>query len=423
MSLNLNNTNYAASVSVVAGRDEAGSVNLVSASAGRLDVSLPAITSDAGGRLRVGQLETLNQLTALNADDPLMFENAGTGTGTWTNTGYTMAVTAGQWRIRCGRHRTSYTPGRSHQVEITGYNLHNEANVVKRVGYFDSNIVSPFDTTYDGFWFEADGTDYRIRLSRAGTSILNVAKSSWNGSQAAKDHDYSKFTVFLFDFLWLGGAIMRCFVKTTSGFALVHQFDYAGTESSIFMISPNHRCRYEIRSTTGSASMTAVCAQVSTEGSINGVGKERSTSNTTAITCATAGTHYPLLSLRLNSTYLDKTIKQVGFSGFVNTTNDTGLLRLCLNPTLSAPLTYTTIANSAADFGVGNGTITATDLGTVLYSMFIATNVVFAPNILERDFLSQVGTALDGTSDQLVVVMTPISGNLDTRASIIYREF
>ncbi len=375
---------------------------------------------DASGRLRVGQLETLNILTAKNADDALMIVNSGTGTGTWTSTGYTMACTGVQWLIRAGKHRTAYVPGRSHQVEITGYRLENQAGCVKRVGYFDSSTVSPHTANFDGFYFESDGTDYRFSIERNGTDVMNVPRASWNGSQAAKDHDFSKFTVFLFDFLWLGGAVFRVFIKTTSGFALAHQFDYAGTEANVFMITPNHRVRYEIR---GPGTMTAVCAQVSTEGSVSGVGKGRAVENAAVVPCAAIGTHYPLIAIRLGAGFLDETIKQVGATLYLSSSTDVGIMRICLNPTFSAPLTYAAVPNSAAESAVGNGTITVSDFGSVLYSQFARSDAITPQNILLSDFLSQLGSTVAGVSDQLVVVFTPITTTIDARASLIFKQF
>jgi len=51
---------------------------------------------DPSGRLRVGSLTTLLDGKILNADNALLFETVGTGTGTFTNNKFNMAVTAVQ---------------------------------------------------------------------------------------------------------------------------------------------------------------------------------------------------------------------------------------------------------------------------------------------------------------------------------------
>lgn len=47
------------------------------------------VTLDAGSRLRTSQMTTLLDGKILNSDTPFLFDNAGTGTGTYANNKYT----------------------------------------------------------------------------------------------------------------------------------------------------------------------------------------------------------------------------------------------------------------------------------------------------------------------------------------------
>lgn len=168
--------------------------------------------------------------------------------------------------------------------------------------------------------------------------------------------------------------MLRTFVVTANGIILVDMRNVAGSVAGLIFKSPNQLVRYEIRSdgtnttkrigyfssnavapydsnkdgvwlesvsvaTTGS--MTYVCSQVSTEGSMYESGKMQSVhTGHVGINFATIGTTYPLKGIRLATTFRDRYVKVSGVSGFVNSNNDILLLTLQLSPTLLAPLTY-----------------------------------------------------------------------------------
>ena len=55
-----------------------------------------SFTLDAGARQRVSQLNTLGDYKILDADETLLVETVGTGTGAFTNNTYTMTVDSGE---------------------------------------------------------------------------------------------------------------------------------------------------------------------------------------------------------------------------------------------------------------------------------------------------------------------------------------
>jgi hypothetical protein len=383
------------------------------------------ISYDASNRLRVGQLTTLGDLKTLSYDDTLLLENVGTGTQVWGTNKCALAVASnGQYSIRRSKQYFPYFSGKSQQIEITQDNFQTETNVIKRVGYFSSAATGDYSTVYDGIMLEDDGTTKRLKTFRAGVETLNVAIADWNGDPYLQTYDWSKFTVLEFDFLWLGGANLRLFVKTDRGFTLAHTHSHAGLLTDLFMLSPNQTVRWEIRSTGGTGQLNAICAQVSTEGSINESGKQRSVSNgSTGVILAAIGTTYPILAVRKSATHRTKSVKLFGAGAFVTTANDQLLISLHLNPTLSAPLTYGAVANSAVESAVGNGTITATAPGTVLYSAYLAQNSILPANILDMDFLSYIGMSIADVSDQLVLCGTPVTASITTLGVLNFKEF
>jgi hypothetical protein len=258
---------------------------------------------------------------------------------------------------------------------------------------------------------------------RNGTEVLNLPWTSWTNYDQISSYDWSNFTFVAFDMVWLGGGQLRLFIKSGEEFVLAHVFHYAGTATDTFTLYPNHGIRYEIRSSTGSGSFRAICAQVSSEGSRVNMGKEYcSVAPTTAINTATIGTTYPLKAVRKNSAYRHSYIELVDFNVFVSSA-DQMLVTLQINPTLSAPLTYSSIANSAAQEANGNGTITVTTPGTIVYAQTITQNSIMPTGFLNNNFLSGIGMSIDDVSDQMVLCGTNLTAGITSFSNIRIREY
>lgn len=385
---------------------------------------------DASFRTRVSQLTTLMDLKTLNVDRPLLVETTGTGTTTFAVNQNTMSVTAGQYEIRQSKRPIHYFSGKSQMVEMTNRNFHTEANVVKRFGYFSSNAVAPYDTSKDGFWLENDGTTIRLISSRLGTETMNMPISSWSGYANLAEYqdpvNWNRFTVVVFDFLWLGGAVLRLWIKNSKGFTLAHVFEYAGsaTADSVFIASPNQPIRHEIRSTTGTGSFTDVCSQVSTEGTINQSGLSRSVNTGfTGIAVATIGITYPLKAIRKQVARRDIAAEIAGTQILVTSNTDFLLWTLQLNPTFSAPFTYTPVSNSAIEEGTGNGSIRITTPGTIIESGYVGSSAVADNGILDDNFLSYFGGTLNNTMDIMCLCVTPLTANITVYADLDYKEY
>lgn len=402
--------------------------NIDSTQNGNLFVGIGDVQSDAGGRVRVSQFTTLGDYKILNSDRPsYLWENAGTGTGAFSGNKFNMSVTAGQWYVKQSRRFVHYFSGKSQVCEMTFDGFTPQANVAKRCGYFSSSAVSPYSATLDGFWLESDGTTIRLIASRAGTETLNVPITSWSGYAFLNEYQnlatWNNFTVVLIDFLWLGGAVLRLWIKTSYGFVLAHVFNYSGTSPDVFILSPNQPLRYEIRSSGGVGSFRYICAQIATEGSTGENGFSRSVNTGTASIPANAvGTTYPIKAIRKQTIYRDISVKLEDFSLLV-ASSDTLLWLIQINPTLSAPLTYTAVAASAVEEATGNGTITVTAPGGIIASGYVVQNIQPSPGILRENFLAYLGGTLGNVMDQYVLCVTPATVNTNVYATLSYKEF
>lgn len=213
----------------------------------RVETHSSPVGTDAGGRLRVGQLSTLFDGKVIRGEKTLLWDTKGTGTATPVDGMIKMEVTAGQYLVRQSRMFAPYFSGKVQQAEITQDNFSAEPGLVKRFGYFSSNAVAPYDADFDGAYVEADDDTHWLVVVNSGTETLRVARHNWDGAADLVDYDWDNFTVGMIDFLWLGGAVLRLLIKTPAGgFVLAHTYDFAGTAPGTFMRSPNQPLRYEL---------------------------------------------------------------------------------------------------------------------------------------------------------------------------------
>lgn len=373
---------------------------------------------DASGRQRVGQLTTLFDGKTLGIDDTEMFSNVGTGTGAWANNMYNMSVTSGQYLIRQTKKWFPYFSGKSQLIEATCDNFQTEAGVQKRIGYFSSSAVAPHTASLDGFWIEDDGTKKVLKIYNNGTEKVSVDFTAMDNYAAVSSYDFSKFTVMAFDFLWLGGAILRFWLKTELGFVLVHTVHYSGTDTGTFTLSPNQPLRFEVRGTSASGSLIYICAQIATEGSLDEAGKTKGIYNNSDITTNSTSTTYALLGVRKLTSFRDVAV-QIIEMGVVNTSqNDSGMLLLLKNPTLSTSLTY------ATDGKIETALATNQTVSSDGYVIATApAGLQGSSSVMKENFLSFLGNDIANVMDQYILAYRPASANQAVRGIINIKEF
>ena len=377
-----------------------------------------AVGLDASARTRVSQLSTLFDGKTLNAEDALLWDTQGTGTSPFSEAANTLTVTAGQYRIRQSRQFLPYFSGKSQAVEMTFDGFANQAGVVKRVGYFSSNAVAPYASNFDGWFLEADGATYRLVIVRNGTRLLDLPWTQWKNYAELSNYDWNNFTVIYVDFLWLGGAVLRFFVKNPAGgFTLAHCYEYAGTTPNTFMVSPNQPLRYEIRSTTGAGTLRAICSQVATEGSISENAESLCIYTPSLLDCNTVGTTHALLGIKKQTAFRDTPVKIVDLGVGVSST-DAGVLLLLRKPTLSAPLSY--VNNSRVQTAVAtNQTVTAE--GRIIHAMPIVASGVSNP--LANNSLSWLGSGIANDLDEYVLAYRVLTNNQKIAATLNVMEY
>ncbi len=382
-------------------------------------LSTSDISTNLAGAKRMSQITTLFDGKVLNTEDTDIWETVGNGTATFVDNRVTMAVTAGQYLVRQSKRRMPYFSGKVQVVELTFDNFHHQANVTKRAAYMASSPVAPYTASPDGFILEQTANGPVFRIYYNGTLKKEVPFADWVGYEQLKDYDWQSFTVCQLEYLWLGGVGAKLWIVVNGEFILALEIPYAGTEQGPFTQSPNLHVRYEIRSTTGNGTMTAICSQVGSEGSIEESGKPITWYNNAAVACNSVGTIYALLGVKKVAAQRDISTKIMSM-GVANTASaDAGLLMLFINPTLSAPLSYANYSRFSAARAT-NQTITANS-GRALYGIPIGQDGQSYK--FDNDYLTWLSQGIADTFDEFVVGYMPTTSNQSVSATLNLKEF
>jgi hypothetical protein len=395
---------------------------------------------DAFGRLRVSQISTQLDIKQIHDEQPLFFDRVkiGGGLSTYVNADSASNLTTasdGDAVIVQTFQRSNYQSGKSHQIFLTFANMHAQPNITKRVGYFDSNTTTPFDSNKDGIWLESsNGTIYLV-VSKDGTEN-KIPQGAWNTDKmdgtgkSGITLDFSKTQIVLIEFEWLGVGGARISYVVDMAIVTAHQFNHANVLSDVYMQSPNKPLRYEIRQTgAGSGTLKQICCTVGSEGSINEIGKILSVNNGVGfINANSTSSVYALLGLRLKSTNTDTEVDVIDY--VLHTTTSTDLIySIILNPTVAGTFNYADVTNSnlqiAKGDAVSNPSTNTVTGGTVLQSGYLKAGAgALSGGNANRELVNalRLGASITGVSDTIVLCVQPLTANADVYGAITWRE-
>lgn len=274
---------------------------------------------DAFGRARMSEPVTLFDSANRFFDNSRtsFANNAGGNTSFAANTAtidMNVDTTSGSYVYRETNRVFAYQPGKSLQILQTFVMNPAKAGLRQRIGYYETN---------NGFYLERDGasTVQFVRRSGATGAVVDtpVTQANWNldkmdgtgpsGITLNLDNPQIMFT----DIEWLGVGSVRMGFVINGSLIPCHTFHHANLDASVKGAYIQTAClplRFEIENTATTATAStfkAVCATVISEGGYEIRGRQRTvgTPITTPYAMATAGTFYPIASLRLNSGYSD----------------------------------------------------------------------------------------------------------------------
>ena len=277
----------------------------------------PATTAgDAFGRLRTSSPLTLFDSSHRYRDNGLWATATGTG-GTYAFSSgeglinLNVTTVSGAKVLRETKKVCSYQPGKSLQVMNTFVMASGQTNLRQRVGYFG---------TANGLYLELSGTSAPSFVERNSVSgsvaETRVSQANWNidpldgSGPSGFTLDITKAQIHWIDIEWLGLGTVRTGFVINGQLVHCHSFHHANLITSTYMTTASLPLRYEIENlntTSGASTLKQVCSTVLSEGGyeLRGAQSTVTIPVNAPYDLTTAPNYYPIISLRLNSNYLD----------------------------------------------------------------------------------------------------------------------
>jgi len=395
------------------------------------NVSSDLYNLDAFARKRVSNPESLFDSKQLwdnspNFWDELLETGAGITSAHSVATASTVFTstlnTAGKF-TRQTFMRFNYQPGKSQLIYVTGVlnRSGGGTGVQRRIGYFDDD---------NGLFFEDnEGTYNVVRRTKTSGSVVDnkVAQASWNldaldgTGQSGVTIDFAKAQIFIIDFEWLSVGQVRFGFVMDGGVIYCHALSSLNIYTVAYMSTPNLPVRYQMITTSGSpaSTMECICSTVISEGGSIDLGTLRYKSTAGVhLDANAADTLYALIGVRLKSTALGVTVKTVAAS-VISETNDDFEWVVLMNPTVAGAFVYVDETNSAIQtvLGVTANTVTG---GVGITGGFVKANATIPRE--QIDNARRLGAKIDGTRDELVLCVRPLSSNANIQGSVTWRE-
>jgi hypothetical protein len=268
---------------------------------------------DAFGRLRVSTPFTLFDSSHRFADNTLWSTATATGGTTTFNSAQgliDLAVTAasGSEVVRETIKVFSYQPGKSLLVLSTFVMNAAKTGLRQRVGYYGAQ---------NGLYVQLNNSTLSFVERSFVTGVVTesvVNQSSWNvdpmdgNGPSGIVLDIAKAQILFMDIEWLGLGTVRMGFVINGNYYVCHKFNHANLITSTYITTASLPLRYEITNTgatSGASTLKQICSTVLSEGGyeLRGAQQAVGTPITSPKTLATAGTFYPIVSIRLFNNY------------------------------------------------------------------------------------------------------------------------
>ena len=389
--------------------------------------------TDAFGRIRTSAPLTLFDSSHRYNDNGLWSTSTASG-GTSTfdaNAGLVnlaVTTTSGSEVIRETTKCFSYQPGKSLLVMSTFTMAAAKTGLRQRVGYYGAD---------NGMYLELANSDLSFVERSFSTGSLvetRVARANWNidpmdGTGPSNlTLDITKSQILWMDIEWLGLGTVRLGFVINGKFIHCHSFHHANIITGTYITTASLPLRYEITNTATTASSSTlkqVCSTVLSEGGyeLRGLQQAIGTTITTPYALTTAGTYYPIISIRLKSTRLDAIVILTAISILGASANANYNWRVMANTTTTGGTWTSAGAKSSVEY---NLTGTATTGGRVLGGgYFSSTNQSTASIDILKEALFKFQLERDGlvgTAYELSLVVTASVATSNVHASMDWEE-
>lgn len=383
---------------------------------------------DAFGRHRVSNPYTLFDSQNRYVADSQFSSSTATG-GTATHVANTasvnMAVTtsSGSEVIRQSKRVFAYQPGKSLLVLATFVMATPKTNLRQRVGYFNEN---------NGIIFQVDNTtkSFIIRTYTGGSAsdARKIDQANWNGDKldgtgpSGITLDVEKTQIFFTDMEWLGVGTVRVGFIINGQYIVCHTFDNANLQTNVYMQTALLPVRYEITNTgaiASSSTMKQICSSVISEGGYGELSRTYVARRAVKVNIGT--TIYPIVSIRLNASYLGAIVIPSNIQFFPE---DTGYYNIVLikNGTLTSATWGSTLSGGQVDVDTGATAISFAEDDIISLSYTSASNQSTASVSASTGYNwgLQLGVTVGGTSDIYTLAASIDAGTGDVLGNISF---
>jgi hypothetical protein len=389
-------------------------------------------TTDAFGRLRIAAPTTLFDSSHRYKDNNLWSTSTASGATSAfdANAGLVnlnVTTTSGSELIRETTKCFSYQPGKSLLVMSTFVMNAGKTGLRQRIGYYGAS---------NGLYIELNNTSLSFveRSSSSGSLVeTRITQNNWNvdplngTGPSGITLDITKAQILWMDIEWLGLGTVRLGFVINGQFVHCHSFHHANLITSTYITTASLPLRYEITNTATTASASTlkqVCSTVISEGGyeLRGLQQAIGTTITAPRSLTTAGTFYPVISIRLKSTALDAIVILSALS-ILGVSNASYCWRVVATATTTGGTWVSAGTDSSVEY---NLTGTATTGGRVLaQGYFTSTNQSsgFIDVLKEALFKFQLErNGLTSSPFELTLALTASSGSSDVHASTDWEE-
>lgn len=406
--------------------------SLTTTPSGIQQVSFDQSATDAFGRLRVSDPYTIFDTNSRYYDHG-QFDTATANGGSFAYEAdssvfrLSVTTTSGSSVLRQTKRVFPYQPGKSLLV-LNSFCFNTPiAGLTQRVGFYGSQ---------NGIYFEAAGTTYNMVIRSYSSGVLvedRIPQSAWNGDRldgTGGSHNPSgirlypdRVQIFYTDIEWLGVGSVRCGFIINGQYYTCHTFHHANVvgNNTTYMTTATLPISFEIFTTTAQplpSTMRQICSSVISEGGYNSYGTTQLAGvGITPKRLTTAGTYYPVVSIRMATSRIDSIIVPRQIDILSPTVNYYRWVLL-----QNASLTGATWANTSA-----TGTVeydlaaTAVSGGQEIQSGYVSSRELSELGAVDF-FQYQLGRTIAGVSDTVTLALTATSNNADVLAQLGWQE-
>ena len=268
----------------------------------------------------------------------------------------------------------AYQPGKSLQILQTYVFSPHKSGLRQRYGYYDTSNGIFLEQTDAGLcWVERSTSTGILTETRVYQSDWNYDILDGNGV-SRMTLDMTKAQIQFIDVEWLGLGSVRCGFVIDGKFILSHTFHHANIITGTYMATACLPVRAEIEnvSATGSSStLKVVCASVISEGGYELRGRPKTAGMepkaVNNYNLHTAGTYYPVMSIRLKSNRLGAIVIPKNIE-LVGTTASDFRYKIVSGATITGGTWVSAGTDSSVEYNIN---ATSMSSGTDLYSKYL----------------------------------------------------